>query len=110
MNKTFRKFKVVKRRVYNFHRDNWRDILLHFLINSVYSFSANAVVKLVSIQNDPGVFMAQGLYYSLLGILFSRAAYETLYGKVLFIVSMWFGGYTGYLYAQDLVNFIINYD
>jgi hypothetical protein len=107
MHKTIRKFKVARMRVYNFHRDNGKDILLHFCTNAIYSFSANAVVKLVSIQHDIGVFMAQGIYYSLLGILFSRAAYETTYGKVLFVLSMWFGGYMGYLYAQGLVNLII---
>ena len=107
MNKAIRQFKIVKTRVYNFHKDNWKDIILHFLVNAIYSFSANSVIKLVSIQHDQGVFIGQGIYYTLLGILFSRAAYETLYGKILFILSMWFGGYMGYLYAQDVVDYII---
>lgn len=93
-------------RTYNFHKDNFSEILLSLIVNFMYAFFALCVPTFISLKYDLGVLVALGIYYGFLVYLFSRPKYETLYGKLLFWFACTSGGFTGYKFSSFLVTLL----
>lgn len=86
-------------RVWNFHKDNWREIVQLLSTNVLYSFLQMTLPSLIALRSDVGVFLVMACYYTILQVVLGRNKMSTLYGKVLYVISLMIGGYAGYLTA-----------
>jgi len=94
------KVRHVTRRVYNFHKDNLRDIVAALLTNYVYAAFMVGVPVFLYIGNMWFILMSMLGAYTMLTVLINRPRYETMYGRFLMVIACTAGGMTSYLVGE----------
>lgn len=101
------KAKFVTRRVYDFHRDNFKDILTALLTNYVYAMFMVGVPVFIFIGDLRFIVLALLGAYIMLTVVINRPRYATLYGKALMVISCTAGGTTSYLLGEIIKKILL---
>jgi hypothetical protein len=94
------KARLVTRRVYNFHKDNLRDIVAALLTNYVYAAFMVGVPVFLYVGNVWLILMSMLGAYTMLTVVINRPRYETMYGRFLMIIACTAGGMTSFLIGE----------
>ena len=97
-------------KVYNFHKDNGRDIVKALFQNFAYSFGAGVVPSAIVVGHPIGVGIAFLYFYGMFTLLINRPRYETTYGKILMWLTCAAGGFAGWYSVayHDLITKLLN--
>lgn len=93
-------------RLYNFHKDNYKAILMALVINYLYALCMVSVAVTIYIGYLPLVILALLLGYTMFTIVTNRPKYETIYGKALMVFACTAGGTTSYLIGEYIKTII----
>lgn len=94
------KIKQRTKTVYNFHKDNKKDIFIALLTNYFYATFMVGVPVAIYVGYWYLTLLALLGAYTMLTIVINRPRYETIYGKILMIISCTAGGMTSYFIGE----------